>query len=71
MRVALKGRPVMANDPPESMVQVSVGPGGQLIPEGTGGIVEWVKTEDLEKMQTYVDYGPQDQAPSEETFDIF
>ena len=71
MRVALKGRPVMANDPPEGMVQVSVGPGGQLIPEGTGGIVEWVKTEDLEKMQTYVDYGPQDQAPSEETFDIF
>jgi penicillin-binding protein 1A len=26
MRVALKGRPVMANDPPEGMVQVSVGP---------------------------------------------
>jgi penicillin-binding protein 1A len=71
MRVALKGRPVMANDPPDGMVQVSVGAGGQLIPEGHGGIVEWVKTEDLEKMETFVDYGPEDTTPSEEAFDIF
>lgn len=71
MRVALDGRPVMPNDPPEGMVQVSVGAGGQLIPEGQGGLVEWVKTEDLEKMETYVDYGPEDQVPSEEAFDIF
>jgi len=71
MRVALDGRPIQPNDPPEGMVQVSVGAGGQLIPEGQGGLVEWVKTEDLEKMETYVDYGPEDQVPSEEAFDIF
>lgn len=71
MRVALDGRPVQPNDPPEGMVQVSVGAGGQLIPEGQGGLVEWVKTEDLEKMETYVDYGPEDQVPGEEAFDIF
>jgi len=71
MRVALEGRPVMPLDPPEGMIQVSVGPGGQLLPEGTGGIVEWVKTEDLERMESYVDYGPDDTVPSEEAFDIF
>jgi penicillin-binding protein 1A len=71
MRVALKDRPIMANDPPDGMVKVSVGAGGQLLPEGNGGIVEWVKNEDLEKMESVVDYGPEDTAPSEEAFDIF
>jgi penicillin-binding protein 1A len=71
MRVALKDRPVVANDPPEGMVQVSVGAGGQLLPEGSGGIVEWVKAEDLERMENTIDYGPQDVEPSEESFDIF
>jgi penicillin-binding protein 1A len=43
-----------------------------MLPEGSGGNVEWVKAEDLERMETYVDYGPQDAAaPSEEAFDIF
>ena len=72
MRVALKDQPIRANDPPDGMVQVSVGPGGRLIPDGGGGIVEWVKAEDLERMETYVDYGPeQAEAPAEESFDIF
>ena len=73
MRVALQGRPVMPNDPPDGMVQVAVGAGGRLIPDddATGGIVEWVKTEDLERMETFVDYGPEDATPSEEAFDIF
>jgi penicillin-binding protein 1A len=73
MRVALDGRPIMANDPPDGMVEVAVGAGGRLIPVSTeaGGITEWVKTEDLERMENYVDYGPEDQAPSEDTFDIF
>ena len=71
MRVALKDRPIAANDPPEGMVQVSVGAGGQLLPEGSGGIVEWVKAEDLERMESTIDYGPQDAEPSEESFDIF
>jgi penicillin-binding protein 1A len=72
MRVALKDRPVTALEPPDGMIKVSVGAGGQMLPEGSGGNVEWVKAEDLERMETYVDYGPQDSAtPSEEAFDIF
>jgi penicillin-binding protein 1A len=72
MRVALKDQPIRANDPPDGMVQVSVGPGGRLIPDGGGGIVEWVKAEDLERMETYVDYGPEEtEVPAEEPFDIF
>jgi len=71
MRVALKDRPVMTNEPPEGMVEVSVGAGGRLLPEGSGGIVEWVKAEDLERMESTIDYGPEDAVPSEEAFDIF
>ncbi|WP_394538233.1 penicillin-binding protein 1A [Lysobacter enzymogenes] len=71
MRAALKDQPLHDNEPPEGMVKVSVGASGALIPDGAGGIVEWVKAEDLERMQTYTDYGSEDQAPSEESFDIF
>lgn len=74
MRVALKDQPVQPNDPPDGMVKVTVGAGGRLIPGGEGGIVEWVKAEDLERMQSEVDYGPSTQAQdtgTEESFDIF
>ncbi len=71
MRVALEGRPVADNEPPEGMVRVQVGPGGRLLPEGTPGITEWVKAEDLERMATYVDPYPAEQAQEEEAFDIF
>lgn len=72
MRVALKGQLIAANDPPDGMVQVSVGPGGRLIPDSNGGIVEWVKAEDLERMASDVDYGPDENAtPAEESFNIF
>jgi penicillin-binding protein 1A len=73
MQTALKDVPIAPNDPPEGMIRVSVTAGGQLLPtEGSGGIIEYVKVEDLEKMETYVDYGPSDAAvPSEEAFDIF
>ena len=71
MRVALKDQPVAANEPPQGMVRVSVAGNGALIPEGAGGVIEWVKAEDLERMQTYTDYGNEDAAPSEESFDIF
>jgi penicillin-binding protein 1A len=70
MRVALEDQPLADHEPPEGMVKVSVGAGGQLI-EGGGGLTEWVKAEDLERMETYVDYGPEQSAPSEEAFDIF
>lgn len=75
MRVALKDQPIARNDPPEGMAKVSVGPGGRLIPDGAGGVTEWVKAEDLERMSSDIDYGPSshqdgDQA-TEEAFDIF
>jgi penicillin-binding protein 1A len=73
MKVALKDVPVAPNDPPDGMVKVAVTASGQLLPtEGSGGIIEYVKVEDLERMETYVDYGSADDAvPSEDSFDIF
>jgi penicillin-binding protein 1A len=74
MRVALKDKPIQPNDPPQGMVKVTVGAGGRLIPGGTGGITEWVKAEDLERMQNDIDYGPttqQQTQDSEESYDIF
>ncbi|HEU0305650.1 MAG TPA: penicillin-binding protein 1A [Lysobacter sp.] len=71
MQVALKDQPIATNEPPEGMVKVSVAANGTLLPEGNGGVLEWVKAEDLDRMETYVDYGPQDSVPTEESFDIF
>ncbi|MEJ7747195.1 MAG: penicillin-binding protein 1A [Luteimonas sp.] len=72
MRVALKDVPIAELVPPDGMVKVSVGAGGRLLPEGSGGIVEYVKAEDLDKMESYVDYGDEGTAPvREEAFDIF
>ncbi len=72
MKVALKDVPIAANDPPDGMVKVAVTASGQLLPTtGSGGITEYVKVEDLEKMETYVDYGSDDALPSEDSFDIF
>src|SRR5690606_7716195 len=70
MRVALEGRPVAPNEPPDGMVKVSVAANGTLIPDGGGGITEYVKVEDLERMQNYTDYSDED-ALDEEAFDIF
>jgi penicillin-binding protein 1A len=72
MQVALKDVPIAPNDPPAGMVKVAVTASGQLLPtSGSGGIIEYVKVEDLEKMETFVDYGADDTMPSEESFDIF
>ena len=74
MRAALKDTPLQPNEPPQGMVKVTVGAGGRLIPGGEGGITEWVKAEDLERMQNDIDYGPsseQQERGSEESFDIF
>lgn len=77
MRSALKDKPVVTLEPPDGMVKVGVSAGGQLI-AGGGGITEWVKAEDLDKMETYIDYGPQeqqaeavDETPAESSYDIF
>ena len=72
MRVALEGQPVAANEPPDGMVQVAVGPGGQLLPPGSPGIPEWVKAEDVERMASYAEQDQaQEAAREEEAFDIF
>jgi penicillin-binding protein 1A len=71
MRVALKDRPIATNDPPEGMVKVAVGPGGRLLPSGSTGIVEWVKAEDLERMEADVYTEPDQSAQDEAAFDIF
>jgi penicillin-binding protein 1A len=71
MRVALEGQPLMPHEPPAGMVKVAVAPNGTLIPEGSGGVIEWVKAEDLERMESVIDYGDAGEVPAEESFDIF
>jgi penicillin-binding protein 1A len=75
MRTALEGEPIAANVPPDGMAKVSVGAGGRLLPGGSGGVVEWVKAEDIEKMEAEIDYGPSSRSSSEEaaeeSYDIF
>src|SRR5690606_10944701 len=71
MRVALGGRPLADDETPDHMGQGSGGAGWGLLPEG-GGIVEWVKAEDLERMAADPMTGYDDDARSqEEAFDIF
>ncbi|WP_202845312.1 penicillin-binding protein 1A [Luteimonas saliphila] len=71
MRVALEGVPIAANEPPEGMVRVAVTAGGQLLPTtSSGGIVEYVKVEDLDRMQAANEF-EFDDMPAEEAFDIF
>ena len=70
MRVALKDVPIASNDPPDGMVKVSVSANGTLLPEANGGITEYVKVEDLDRMQSYT-HDDTDDVPSEEAFDIF
>ena len=72
MQVALKGQPERLPDPPAGMVKVSVSAGGRLLPGGDGGIVEWVKAEDLQRMEEEALTEPvTDEQPAEEAFDIF
>ncbi|MBJ7575971.1 penicillin-binding protein 1A [Luteimonas sp. MC1828] len=71
MRVALDGMPIAANEPPDGMVKVAVSASGRLLPTSSdGGLVEWVKAEDLERMEsTFEDVD--EEVPTEEAFDIF
>ena len=71
MRVALEGRPIAANDPPEGMVKVAVDAGGRLLPAGSTGVSEWVKAEDLERMETEAYVEPDPVVQDEAAFDIF
>ncbi|MGE4367782.1 penicillin-binding protein 1A [Thermomonas sp.] len=77
MQAALKDQPLRLPDPPPGMVKVVVGANGRLLPggDGDGGIVEWIKAEDLQRMQedALTEPEPQDsqQTPAEQAFDIF
>src|SRR5690606_34332801 len=55
LRVATEGMPLAPNDPPEGMVKVNVSASGRLLPAGEGGFTEWVKAEDLERMESSFD----------------
>lgn len=69
MRVALKDQPIAANEPPAGMVRVYVDNAGHMSTEG-GGLAEYVKVEDLERMRNNLDFlGPEQS--DEEAFDIF
>ena len=69
MRVALKDKPIATNEPPGGMVKVYVDGSGRLSTEG-GGLTEFVKVEDLERMRNNLDFlGPEQS--DEEAFDIF
>ncbi|MCW5581351.1 MAG: penicillin-binding protein 1A [Luteimonas sp.] len=71
MRVALKDVPIARNDPPDGMIKVAVTAGGRLLPTtADGGIIEYVKVEDLERMESALDLQYED-TPAEEAFDIF
>lgn len=70
MRAALKDQPIASNDPPAGMVKVSVAANGTLLPDGSGGITEYIKAEDLSRMESYTNYDTE-QTPDEEAFDIF
>ncbi|WP_184645337.1 penicillin-binding protein 1A [Xanthomonas sp. 3307] len=59
MRIALKDQPIARNDPPGGMVQVSL-----------NGATEWVKTEDMDRIQQF-DESLQDQKTDDAAFDIF
>ncbi|MFT4197878.1 MAG: penicillin-binding transpeptidase domain-containing protein, partial [Pseudoxanthomonas sp.] len=60
MRVALKDQPIRGNDPPEGMVQAT-----------RNGATEWVKVEDLDRMQQEDELNNQDTNGDEKAFDIF
>jgi penicillin-binding protein 1A len=59
MRVALEGQPLAGNDPPADMVQATL-----------NGATEWVKAEDLDRLQQY-DATQQDAQDEQQAFDIF
>src|SRR5690606_16744315 len=70
MRVALQDVPPARNDPPAGMAKASVSAGAPLLTGGAGGMVEYVKVEDRERMERGNEFDSDD-LPPEEAFDIF
>jgi penicillin-binding protein 1A len=61
MKAALKDQPARDLEPPAGMAQVKA-----------NGVVEWLKVEDQERLQSELDSIPeQDSQPGEDAFDIF
>jgi penicillin-binding protein 1A len=61
MREALKEQPLAQNEPPDGMVQVT-----------SNGATEWVKAEDLDRIQSEEFYNTEENAAADEAaFDIF
>ena len=72
MKAALQDQDERLPEPPEGMVKVGVSANGRLLPGGTGGITEWVKIEDLQRMEADMESEiDMDARPTEEAFDIF
>jgi penicillin-binding protein 1A len=71
MRAVLEDRPEVELEPPQGMVEVAIGAGGRLIEGASGGITEWVKAEDLERIQATAAYEEEARTYEEEAFDIF
>ena len=59
MRVALENQPIARNDPPAGMVEATL-----------NGVTEWVKVEDLDRLQDF-DFQPREQQADDAAFDIF
>ena len=59
MRVALKDAPIARNEPPSGMVESHL-----------NGVTEWIKVEDLDRMQEF-DFDQQEQYADDAAFDIF
>ncbi|MNT98693.1 hypothetical protein D3C72_2413360 [compost metagenome] len=59
MRVALKDTPVAKNDPPSGMVQATL-----------NGATEWVKVEDMDKIEDF-SFDTHVQQADDAAFDIF
>jgi len=69
MRAALDGQPIASNEPPPGMVKVYVDGNGRMSTDG-GGLAEYVKVEDLDRMRDNLDFLGDDEA-DEQAFDIF
>ncbi len=69
MRVALKDQPIAVNEPPAGMVKIYVDGSGHVSTDG-GGVAEFVKVEDLDRMRNNLDFLAPEQR-DEEAFDIF
>ena len=72
MRAALDGVPVAAPEPPAGLLRVTVNPAtGGLLPDGApGGMVDYVKTEDFDRMVAS-GIGTEGVEVEEQAFDVF